>query len=781
MADDSLRSSLKNTENEIKALSEEATETRSALSDMKKELSQSSRATRDFASSLGAFKSPLLSSIANMVASNKIAKEQIALKNSEIEQLKKSQKINAVKLELANKERALTQTRIQTLKSTLDRAKLQESLAMKEYDAQMQATNALDDLVKQRKGYVDQLKSEGVSKDVIAQAQSQLTEANERLKESYKVLSEKSDQQGSAKEKLEQIENQYGSNISKLNNKLKQQDTTVDKLEKNQSALADQMEKKEKELRLLSIKKLSTLFENIGKSLSILNDTIRKTQQAFGVAAGQAGKMQLGAVAESFKSMFTAGPMVGREEVMGARSAFQSEFGGVISSDAAGKIAQQAKELGVTTESLAEARRIFMTSSMGNLDEAKSQQDQLMATFREQGLTNKDALESIRQNSELFARNGNRFAQSFAKAAAEAKKIGVDLGKVDQIGDNIIGDFEGFLEKTAELGAMGFNLDTQRLGEISESGDTGALFNELRSQLAATGKDITNLRRSEQLSLSGAFGIPMAELQRLAGPTADSGEKKDPIEESNTLLSKMFNSLEKLGTIFNAVSTVLTGVIAISTASTAINTARIAAGGSFGGARGFLKNMAGLGGKGAGAATTVATGASGASAAASATSTAAGAARGASMLGRVGRFAKFGARALGKVALPLQAAMGAYDAFQGFNADSNASFGQRLGNAGSSALSGMTFGLLGRDASEIREAATSSPTAPRPARPVTSRAPQEQQQVQGVNMAELSAKLDQVVRAIASMEVKLDGQKVGQIIVANEQKVTQSAPFRGQR
>ena len=61
--------------------------------------------------------------------------------------------------------------------------------------------------------------------------------------------------------------------------------------------------------------------------------------------------------------------------------------------------------------------------------------------------------------------------------------------------------------------------------------------------------------------------------------------------------------------------------------------------------------------------------------------------------GGAGGLLKGGARLLGKVALPLMGAMAAYDAFQGFNADPNASFGGKMANAGRGALSGLTFGL----------------------------------------------------------------------------------------
>ena len=72
------------------------------------------------------------------------------------------------------------------------------------------------------------------------------------------------------------------------------------------------------------------------------------------------------------------------------------------------------------------------------------------------------------------------------------------------------------------------------------------------------------------------------------------------------------------------------------------------------------------------------------------------------VLGGVGRLA-------GKIAAPLAIGIAAYDAYQGFNADPNASLGDKLSNAGSSALSGFTFGLLGSDADEIAAEAAAKP------------------------------------------------------------------------
>jgi len=56
---------------------------------------------------------------------------------------------------------------------------------------------------------------------------------------------------------------------------------------------------------------------------------------------------------------------------------------------------------------------------------------------------------------------------------------------------------------------------------------------------------------------------------------------------------------------------------------------------------------------------------------------------------------------LGKVAAPLAIGMALFDGFKGFNADKSASLGDKFKNAGSSALNGLSFGLLGSSASEI--------------------------------------------------------------------------------
>ena len=169
-----------------------------------------------------------------------------------------------------------------------------------------------------------------------------------------------------------------------------------------------------------------------------------------------------------------------------------------------------------------------------------------------------------------------------------------------------------------------------------------------------------------------------------------------------------------------------TGAAGLATAGTAglAATGATGAAGAAGAAGLGTAGAAGLGAAGAtGAASLGATGATGA--AGTAAGTAAAATKSTGFLGKIASGASslgskagsvlskaspglvkglgFAGRVAGKLALPLAAGMAAYDGYKGFNADPNATTGQKFKNAGRNVLSGLTFGLV--DSTEDKMAA----------------------------------------------------------------------------
>lgn len=410
------------------------------------------------------------------------------------------------------------------------------------------------------------------------------------------VLTDQLTDATSATNRLEETLNKASTKLNGLSEEISNLEKTTVTAEKNLDEFSKEAANQANELKLLKINKLANklsrladIMNAVAKPINDMVKSVRDTQQRLGVVASQAATIGLKNLQVSAKTFAGAlaggGPGVTAEQIAQSQADFREEFGGIITSEAAADLAQQAVSMGVTTKQLAQARRAFMAQTGNDGIRAAGQVDKFITEFKKKGLTAQDAMEAIQKNSELLARNGTRFATALTRAAADAKKIGVDLGKVDQIADSIIGDFEGYLEKQAELGAMGFGLDSSKLAELAESGDTAAFGNELRSQLAATGKDLNKLRRSERQALEGAFGIPISDILKLAGPTPEGGgEPTEKVQiETKDMVSKGVDATDAVGKTLSVISSTLTyanGILGLIAANTAVSAAKSGLGGT---------------------------------------------------------------------------------------------------------------------------------------------------------------------------------------------------------
>lgn len=588
-------------QNNVTVAAREHTITTAEVRRSRTAFSDYTRAQNELSAAFSQLGSSVISSIVTMITDNNIAKERIGLERQKLEELRAEQASLAAQQSLAQETLDAYQRRLDSLNEAESAAAAAAADILVQKQAEIEIIQ--DAIKKQQESILETekniaaMREYGVAQEIIAAVERGHADKTAELTALKQKQTEAIQQQEDAQQKATAAQMERAAAEGPLKEKIQEQTSEIEKAARRQKALNDEVRKQELELKNAPLKMVATKFAGMAKvidavvkSFDEMVGSVRKTQQSLGIASGQAANLKLTDFKESALSSLKAigtnlipggeaTTAVSAEQLQGARQSFQAEFGGVLTSDAARKLAEQAQEMGVTTDQLAVARRQFMTVTGGSLTQATAQQDKFIDAFKSKGLTAKDALDAISKNSEIFARNGTRFAASFARAAAEAKKIGVDLGKVDQIGDNIIGDFEGFLEKTAELGAMGFNFDTSRLAEIAESGDTGALMGELRSQLAAQGKDLNNLRRSEQLALSQAFGIPMAELLRLAKPEtkgkeATSGEQTvDQLQQANGFLKTLVELMGALSSPLEAIGTVLKGIAALYLAQIARNTA----------------------------------------------------------------------------------------------------------------------------------------------------------------------------------------------------------------
>lgn len=302
---------------------------------------------------------------------------------------------------------------------------------------------------------------------------------------------------------------------------------------------------------LQGMSSLGSKLESAGRTMLGMVDKAYAIQKELGTTIGTAGKISVDAVKNVAASLKGGGPVLTFQDTIDAVNAYQKEFGTILTGDSAKTFAQAAKKFGVDFGTYGKALRSF---SIAGLQSAQMQQ-KVINQFVSAGLTGKQALEFAAENANLVAIAGYKYADSLAKAAIHATKIGVSLGKTEDFADGLIDDFEGGIEKFAELQSLGFDVDVNKMMEAAATGVPGAPQAELERQLSANRSVIENMSRFQRRQLEKSLtGLGIADIKKLAGialTPEEQGQVKTQKEESPE--SKTSQGIESALKIISAV------------------------------------------------------------------------------------------------------------------------------------------------------------------------------------------------------------------------------------
>lgn len=122
-------------------------------------------------------------------------------------------------------------------------------------------------------------------------------------------------------------------------------------------------------------------------------------------------------------------------------------------------------------------------------------------------------LKSVADNAAIFARFGAHGAQAFFKAVGAAKRLGIELNKLDSVGDRLL-DIDTLFADVSKLRTLGINIsDPFGLAQAAQSDDPKKIAEELQRQLGNI--DLTNLGGVQRRALESAFGLDLSEIARL--------------------------------------------------------------------------------------------------------------------------------------------------------------------------------------------------------------------------------------------------------------------------
>ena len=310
---------------------------------------------------------------------------------------------------------------------------------------------------------------------------------------------------------------------------------------------------------------LGELLMRLGQTLTDFRDRIYKLQAELSTTFNTAISAGASAIYNQIRSFFTGGPILGFQDTIDTINAFQKEFGGILTSDAALRIAQASKDLGVSAEVYLKAQRAFLVVG-GDVTRTT-----FITQFRNAGLTASQALQFAATNANLVAIAGVKYADALARAAANAQRVGVSLDKTEQFADNLVGDFEGALERFSELRAMGVEVDFSRLAQVAATGTPEEVFGELSKEMGGNRALLENIQKNRflKVAIEKDLGLSIADVTRLAAGGAAKAPEATEAEKQRTLTTTLIERAGFLITGIGGLLSILTLNISALTANTA--------------------------------------------------------------------------------------------------------------------------------------------------------------------------------------------------------------------
>ena len=152
-------------------------------------------------------------------------------------------------------------------------------------------------------------------------------------------------------------------------------------------------------------------------------------------------------------------------------------------------------------------------------------------------------MKDIAENSEMFAEFGKDGGQNLAKAAVQARKLGVSLGTTAKIANSLL-DFESSIEKEMEASMMiGRQLNYNRARELALRGDVAGATADIVKQLGGA-SEIQKMNVLQRRALADSIGVSVDELNRLATGKVELLPPEKSVEEM--LIDKMQQLIESL-------------------------------------------------------------------------------------------------------------------------------------------------------------------------------------------------------------------------------------------
>jgi len=203
------------------------------------------------------------------------------------------------------------------------------------------------------------------------------------------------------------------------------------------------------------------------------------------------------------------------------------------------QIGQLATRFGVATNDLISFQKGFMDLTGASRDAANDAVRAIGRLAQAEGVAAGQVLSDIASNMEAFARFSSMGAESMAKAAIEARKVGLNLSAVTGAAEKLL-DFESSISAEFEAQVLtGKNLNLEEARRAALAGDFEKVTSELQKNVGELG-NIQSMNVIERDSIAKALGITAQELTALS-----RGEQIEQKKSTESLLGELIEVNKK--------------------------------------------------------------------------------------------------------------------------------------------------------------------------------------------------------------------------------------------
>ena len=225
------------------------------------------------------------------------------------------------------------------------------------------------------------------------------------------------------------------------------------------------------------------------------------------------------------------------EQAEAAISAMVDEFGttGSISSDLAISLGRVTGQFGISGANAAKLLKSMQGINGASAETNLSLISAVGELARAEGVAPGAVLNDIAENTETFAQFAKGGGENLAKAAIEARKLGLNLGTVASIAENLL-DFESSIEKEMEASMLlGRQMNLDKARELALSGDLAGLAEEVKNQVGSQA-EFEAMNVVQRKALAAAMGVTVSDLSKMvAGEKTSAQLAEDRVKTEKDL------------------------------------------------------------------------------------------------------------------------------------------------------------------------------------------------------------------------------------------------------